>query len=77
MALEKSLTSRAILLRDAPDWLALVKVLPETEVIILLTPVVIPISQDPTDTSDPFEILGRALARRHARIRQIPYTQRY
>lgn len=49
----------------------------ETDVIILLTPVVVPISQSPTDISDPFEPLGRSLAKRHSRIRQIPYTQRF
>lgn len=48
----------------------------ETDVIILLTPVVIPISPSPTDLSDPFEPLGQSLAKRHARVRQIPYTQR-
>jgi GNAT superfamily N-acetyltransferase len=64
------------LLRDAPNWLLAVQNLRETDVIILLTPIVIPISQNPTDTSDPFEPLGRSLAKRHSRIRQIPYTQR-
>jgi hypothetical protein len=67
----------AVVVRDTTDWLAHVKSLRETDVIILLTPVVIPISQDPTDTSDPFEPLGRSLAKRHARIRQVPYTQRF
>lgn len=67
----------ATLLRDSTNWLPNVKTLRETDVIILLTPIVIPISQDPTDTSDPFEPLGRALAKRHARIRQVPYTQRW
>lgn len=64
------------LLRDAPNWLLAVQNLRETDVIILLTPIVIPISQNPSDTSDPFEPLGRSLAKRHSRIRQIPYTQR-
>jgi hypothetical protein len=42
--------------------------------VVLLTPVVLPISQDPTP-SDPFEALGRSIARRHSRIRQVPYLQ--
>ncbi len=67
----------AILLKDMPGWLSQLKAMSETDVIILLTPVVVPISQDPTEISDPFEPLGRALAERHARIRQIPYTQRF
>jgi GNAT superfamily N-acetyltransferase len=45
-----------------------------TDVIVLLTPVVIPVSQDPVDTADPFECFGRALASRHPRIRHVPYT---
>lgn len=68
--------SLAVVLRDATDWLPHIKSLQETDVIILLTPVVIPISQDPNDLSDPFEPLGRSLAKRHAKIRQVPYTQR-
>jgi hypothetical protein len=67
----------AVVVRDTTNWLSNVRHLQETDVIILLTPVVVPISQDPTDTSDPFEPLGRSLARRHARVRQIPYTQRF
>lgn len=66
----------AVVVRDSTNWLSNVRNLRETDVIILLTPVVVPISQDPTDNSDPFEPLGRSLAKRHARIRQVPYTQR-
>ena len=66
----------ATVVRDSTNWLPNVRALRETDVIILLTPVVVPISQDSTDTSDPFEPLGRSLAKRHARIRQVPYTQR-
>lgn len=68
--------SLAIVLRDSPDWLAYIRALQETDVVILLTPVVIPVSQNPADISDPFEPFGRALARRHARIRHVPYTSR-
>lgn len=67
----------AVVVRDSTNWLSNMRNLQETDVIILLTPVVIPISQDPTDISDPFEPLGRSLARRHARVRQVPYTQRF
>ncbi|KAF4628494.1 hypothetical protein G7Y89_g9651 [Cudoniella acicularis] len=66
----------AIVFRDASNWLHHIRSLQETDVIILLTPVVIPINPDPTDLSDPFEPLGRSLAKRHSRIRQVPYTQR-
>ncbi|KAH6712146.1 hypothetical protein BKA61DRAFT_691844 [Leptodontidium sp. MPI-SDFR-AT-0119] len=66
----------AIISRDLRDWLSYIRALQETNVVILLTPVVIPISQDPTDISDPFEPFGRALAKRHPRIRHVPYTLR-
>jgi hypothetical protein len=69
--------SLAVVYRDATDWLQHVRSLRESDVIILLTPVVVPISQDPTDISDPFEPLGRSLAKRHARVRQVPYTKRF
>jgi hypothetical protein len=66
----------AVVVRDSTNWLSMLKNLQETDVIILLTPVVVPISQDPTDLSDPFEPLGRSLAKRHPRVRHVPYTQR-
>lgn len=42
--------SLASILRDATNWLAHVRSLKETDVIILLTPVATPVSSDPTDT---------------------------
>ncbi|KAM3071938.1 hypothetical protein ACMFMG_008404 [Clarireedia jacksonii] len=68
--------SLATIWRDSTNWLARVQSLQEPEVIILLSPVVVPVTQDPSDISDPFEPLGRALARRHAKVRHVPYTQR-
>ncbi|KAH0543377.1 hypothetical protein FGG08_002333 [Glutinoglossum americanum] len=50
--------------------------LQETDIVLLLTPVVRPI-YSPDDTFgpiDPFECFGRALASRHKRIRHVPYT---
>ncbi|KAK6606816.1 glycoside hydrolase family 3 [Botrytis cinerea] len=66
----------ATILRDSADFLSKIRSLHESDVLVLLTPIVVPISQDITDTSDPFECLGRALARRHAKVRHIPYTRR-
>lgn len=68
--------SLSSILRDSPDWLSYFRALHETDIIILLTPVVVPIIQDPTEISDPFEPFGRALARRHSRVRHVPYTFR-
>ncbi|KUJ11770.1 uncharacterized protein LY89DRAFT_233894 [Mollisia scopiformis] len=70
-------TALAKVLRDAPEWLSDIRRLQPQDVIILLTPVVFPVSQEPTDSSDPFEPLGRYLSRRHAKIRHVPYTKRH
>ncbi|KAJ8064344.1 hypothetical protein OCU04_006688 [Sclerotinia nivalis] len=66
----------ATILRDSADFLTRIRSLVESDVLVLLTPIVVPVSRDATDTSDPFECFGRALAKRHARVRHIPYTQR-
>ncbi|RDW70145.1 hypothetical protein BP5796_08542 [Coleophoma crateriformis] len=69
-------TNLASTIRDSPNWLARFSNLQEHDILLLITPVVIPISQDPADTTDPFEPLGRAIASRHGKVRQVPYTQR-
>ncbi|ESZ92292.1 hypothetical protein SBOR_7332 [Sclerotinia borealis F-4128] len=66
----------ATILRDSADSLTRFRSLRESDVLVLLTPVVTPVSQEVTDTSDPFECLGRSLAKRHKKVRHIPYTQR-
>lgn len=66
----------ATLLKDSADYLTKFRSLRESDVIILLTPVVVPIRQDITNTSDPLECLGRSLAKRHAKVRHIPYISR-
>jgi beta-N-acetylhexosaminidase len=50
--------------------------LQETDIVLLLTPVVRPIcsSNDTSAPIDPFECFGRALALRHKRVRHVPYT---
>ena len=73
--MEQNHNNPANMIRDEPNWFSNIKDLRETDVIILLTPVVDPISQNPIP-SDPFEPLGQSLAKRHSSIRQIPYTQR-
>jgi hypothetical protein len=60
----------AVLVRDDPNWLSHVQALQDTDVIILLTPVISPIDQQSESNSDPFEPLGRSLAQRHQRVRQ-------
>ncbi|RAL62309.1 hypothetical protein DID88_004875 [Monilinia fructigena] len=62
----------ATILRDSVDSLTKIRSLRESDVLVLLTPVVVPVSRDVTDTSDPFECFGRSLAKRHAKVRHIP-----
>ena len=47
--------------------------IPESSVILLLTPTVPPIDTR-SQTSDPFEPLGRTISRLYPRIRHVPYT---
>lgn len=72
-----NLSDKAVtLIHDSPNWLSVIKNLKPSDVIVLLTPVVVPVSRDPGDTADPFECFGRALALRHPKIRHVPYTNR-
>lgn len=68
--------SLATLLQDTSRALPEIRALKETDLIILLTPMVMPMNKESTVVSDPFEPLGRALARSHARIRHVPYLPR-
>lgn len=63
----------ALLARDATNSLAVIGDLDDTDIVLLLTPLVPQVSGDPDDTSDPFECFGRALESRHHRIRHRPY----
>ena len=64
------------LVHDEPNRLSVVRNLRPADVIVLLTPVVIPVSHDPADLTDPFECFGDAMRTRHSRIRHVPYTNR-
>ncbi len=81
--LDNSKRKGAVLVRDNQSCLPLfgtLGTLKHGDLVILLTPVVAPIalgSQSPAvrgPTSDPFEPLGRALAKHHPWIRHVPYT---
>jgi len=77
--LDSSKRKGAVLVRDTQSCLPLSKTLREGDLVLILTPVVAPLSPPPAAkgvTSDPFEPLGRALARHHAWIRHVPYTAR-
>jgi hypothetical protein len=68
--------SLAVLLQDSSNWLPKIRTMSKTDLIILLTPVVMPADREATVVSDPFEPFGRSLAKRHARVRHVPYIQR-
>lgn len=63
-----------MLIHDHPSHIPLSKILERGDLILLLTPVVLPIEQD--SNQDPFEPLGRGLAKYHPWIRHVPYTPR-
>lgn len=60
--LERHESSLAMLVRDDTNWLSRIRSLQETDVILLLAPLIIPKYSDPERRGDPFEVLGRALA---------------
>ncbi|KAK7910791.1 beta-n-acetyltransferase [Apiospora marii] len=65
-----------VILRDQEEYIPLTTILDENDVIVLLTPLVVPLQRDADAGIDPFESLGRALALRHPHIRHVPYTAR-
>jgi hypothetical protein len=75
MSTIQSQSSPATLLWDHQDLIPLQKNLGEEDLVLLLTPAVVPLDQSPTNASDPFEPLGKALARTHPWIRHVPYTK--
>ncbi|KAK1775783.1 hypothetical protein QBC45DRAFT_233789 [Copromyces sp. CBS 386.78] len=69
----------ATVIQDTAALLPLSRLLDDGDILLLLTPAVAPShapSNSQTDhlTSDPFEPLGKALAKKHPWVRQVPYT---
>lgn len=69
----------ATVIQDTAEYLPLSRLLDDGDILLLLTPAVAPAhapSNAKTDhlTSDPFEPLGKALAKIHPWVRQVPYT---
>lgn len=68
-----------VVIQDAGTYLPLSRLLKDGDIILLLTPAVPPkpTSYPPkASDSDPFEPLGRALARYHPCVRHVPYLPR-
>jgi ribosomal protein S18 acetylase RimI-like enzyme len=66
----------ATILWDNPHNLPLESNQSKDEVVLLLTPVVIPPRSQRNTTSDPFEPLGRLLSQRNLTVRHVPYTRK-
>ncbi|KAI3551128.1 acetyltransferase [Colletotrichum abscissum] len=69
-------TTPTMLLWDRQDCIPLRRILSEDDIIVLLTPVVVPHNRFADNDKDPFEPLGRAIASRHSLVRHVPYTKR-
>ncbi|KAK3308085.1 uncharacterized protein B0T15DRAFT_96941 [Chaetomium strumarium] len=81
--LEMDATGRpgSISIQDSQSCIPLSRLLNDGDIILLLTPAVIPevspLNRDPNHpSSDPFEPLGKALARYHPWVRHVPYMPR-
>lgn len=70
----RSKLSKISLLRDRQACIPLTRVLDDGDILVLLSPVVVPVRRGDGSIEDPFEPLGRALASRHPWVRHIPYT---
>ncbi|POS86381.1 hypothetical protein EPUL_002680, partial [Erysiphe pulchra] len=66
----------SILIRDESNRLFEVRDLEDSDVIVLLTPVVHPVGQIPGEISDPFEYFESSLSNRHPWIHQVSYNER-
>ncbi|KAK2936141.1 hypothetical protein FoTM2_004085 [Fusarium oxysporum f. sp. vasinfectum] len=75
MSTIQSQSSPATLLWDHQELIPLQKNLGDEDLVLLLTPAAVPLDQSLANASDPFEPLGKALARTHPWIRHVPYTK--
>src|SRR5690242_3519582 len=63
---------------DRQNCLPLGKILDdEGDILLLLTPVVVPHDTDNAGSADPFEPVGKALSKQHPCVRHVPYTKRH
>lgn len=75
----RSRCSDISLVRDHQACVPLTRILGDGDLLVLLSPVVVPFQPEENNSSssndrDPFEPLGRALAKRHPWTRHVPYT---
>ncbi|KAL1837190.1 hypothetical protein VTJ49DRAFT_4162 [Mycothermus thermophilus] len=79
--MDPNVHSAVTLIHDTQSLIPLSNHLKDEDAILLLTPGIVPqvspLNWDPhTPTSDPFEPLGRALAKHQHRVRHVPYIPR-
>jgi GNAT superfamily N-acetyltransferase len=77
MSSTQSQSSPVALLWDHQGWIPIQNNLADEGLILLLTPAVVHLDQSLGNASDPFEPLGKALARTHPWIRHVPYTKEF
>lgn len=65
----------ASILWDRQNCIPLRRVLAEDDILLLLTPVVIPPAPQNYNTRDPFESLGKSLSQQCCGVRHVPYTK--
>lgn len=68
--------STAILALDRHKCVPLDRCLSKDDLVLLLTPVVVPGGTETAPGCDPFESLGKELAERHPVVRHVPYTKK-
>lgn len=66
----------AMLVQDHASHIPFSKILDNGDLVVLLTPVVLPVNGFTDSGCDPFETLGRGLAKYHPWVRHVPYTAR-
>lgn len=77
MSNSQAQSSLATLLWDHQSFIPLQKNLVDEDLVLLLTPAVVPLDRSLPSATDPFEPLGQALAQKYPWIRHVPYTKKY
>jgi GNAT superfamily N-acetyltransferase len=68
----------AVLLWDRQGCIPLSRIVSDDEdVILLLTPVVVPLEHQSPEAVDPFQSFGKLLSKSHPSVRHVPYTRKH
>ncbi|RGP62206.1 hypothetical protein FLONG3_10285 [Fusarium longipes] len=77
MSNRQAQSSLATLLWDHQNLIPLQKNLVDEDLVLLLTPAVVPLDPGLTSATDPFQPLGQALSQTHPWVRHVPYVKKY